>query len=147
MAKEQKPAEVETVTAADVGTLAEVVEVADTPAKFVPKVIKNVTLPLLKPAIGTPIYVKVTGAMFIGKDITARETDPTKKKAPATLVECVNLESGELSQLIVPSVLKGIWQDDYPEDSYVGKGFALTKQEKRPGKEYFPFSVAEIAVE
>jgi hypothetical protein len=129
-------------------------------AKFVPKVLKNVTLPILKLEIGIPVYVKPTGAMFIGKDITAREKDPLKKKAPATITEVINLETGELCQLLVPSVLKGIWEDDYTEwdnpadfekrkavkSLYIGKGFMLEKQEKRAGKEYFPFSVSEIEV-
>jgi len=135
-------------------------------AKFVPKIIKHVTLPLIKPIINVPVYIKVTGTMFIGKDISARVKKgeaEEKKKAPATLMNCINLETGEESQIIVPSVLKGILEDDYtehnpdgsikkddagnPVQSYVGKGFSVTKQEKREGKDYFPFSVAEIAVD
>jgi hypothetical protein len=116
-------------------------------AKFVPKIIKQVTLPLIKPQIDEPVYIKVTKPMYVGKDVSAREKTPgAKKKEPATLIDCINIETGEEAQLIVPSVLKGIFEDEYPNGSYVGKGFQIVKKPKREGKDYFPFLVAEIEV-
>lgn len=141
-----KDKETQTTNQTEVGNVAEVVETAKKPA-FVPQIIKHVTLPLLKPAIDVPVYIQVLKPMYIGKDVSAKSKNAEeKKKAPATLVDCINMETGELSQMIVPSVLKGIWEDDYPDDTYVNKGFMVTKQAKREGKDYFPFSVAEIAV-
>lgn len=130
---------------------------AKTPA-FKPTIKKHVTLPLIKPQIGQPIYIKIIGEMYVGKDISKKSRDPSKTDmAPATLVNCVNLETGEESQIIVPSVLKGILEDEYcvfsgegeerklVEQDYVGRCFMLTKQPKPDDKKrYFPFTVAEI---
>lgn len=111
------------------------------PKKPVFKVKRNITLPLIKPALEEPVYIKVTGKMFVGKEIT---TNDKQKMEPATLVNCVNLETGEEAQIIVPSVLKGIFNDEFPNDSYVDKGFSITKHKKASGKRYHPFSVAEL---
>ncbi len=106
------------------------------------KVKRNITLPLIKPAIDVPVYIKVTSTMFIGKDI--KKPIGGKVMEPATLVNCVNLETGEEAQIIVPSVLSGIFEDEFPEQSYVNKGFQITKHAKGNGKAYHPFSVAEL---
>lgn len=108
-------------------------------------VVKNVTLPLIKPEIDVPVFVKVTSAVFVGKDI-AEKTPGAKKKEPAKLINCINLQTGEEAQLIVPSVLAGIFTDEYKDDSYVGKCFQLIKHAKKAGKEYHPFTVREIKV-
>lgn len=106
------------------------------------KVKRNITLPLIKPQLDTPVYLKVTSAIFQGKKIEG--TGDKAKMEPADLVNCINLESGEEAQIIVPSVLKGIFHDEFPDDSYVGKGFMITKHPKASGKRYHPFSVAEL---
>lgn len=110
---------------------------------FVPEIIKNITLPLIKPSIDVPVYVKVTSEMFTGKKM---ETGANKDMEAATLFNCIDLETGAESQLIVPAVLHGIFDDEYKEGAYVGKGFAITKHAKASGKKYHPFSVAEIKV-
>ena len=110
---------------------------------FQPKIVKNITLPLIKQAIDKPIYIKVTSAMFTGKKI---ESGDKAKMEPATLINCIDLETGAESQLIVPAVLHSIFDDEYDNDAYVGKGFMITKHEKKSGKKYHPFSVAEIEV-
>lgn len=109
---------------------------------FTPKIKRNITLPLIKPVIDQPVYIKVTGPMFEGKKIEG--TGDKAKMEPATLLNCVNLETGEDAQIIVPAVLKGIFEDEYDGDAYVGKGFAVTKHPKASGKRYHPFSVAEL---
>lgn len=106
------------------------------------KVKRNITLPLIKPQLDVPVYIKVTGPMFKGKKIEG--TGDKAKMEPAELLNCINLESGEEAQIIVPSVLKGIFNDEYPDDSYVNKGFMITKHPKASGKRYHPFSVAEL---
>lgn len=109
---------------------------------FVPKVKKNITLPLIKPQIDKPVYIKVTSAIFVGKAVN--KAGDNKDMEPAKLVNCVNLETGEEAQIIVPSVLNGIFSDEYPEDAYVGCGFQITKHAKANGKRYHQFSVAEL---
>ena len=105
---------------------------------------KVVTMPLLKPVLDQPFYVKMTGEIFLGKEIKAGEG---AKMEPAHLVNCVNLETGELCQIIVPAVLLSIVNEEYPENSYVGKSFEIVKMAKGGGKRYHPFKVAEIEVE
>jgi hypothetical protein len=56
---------------------------------------------------------------------------------------CTDLETGQDVQVIVATVLRGILTEDYPNDSYVGKGFAIT-QYRVPGKDYNHFDVAEL---
>lgn len=107
------------------------------------KVKRNITLPLIKPQLDVPVYIKITSEMFVGKDVSAAKGD-AKKMEPATLVNCVNLETGEEAQIIVPAVLKGIFEDEFPDNGYVGKAFSITKHPKASGKQYHPFSVAEL---
>lgn len=103
------------------------------------KVTKNITLPLIKPRIDQPEFIEVLEPYFTGKKID-------DKKEAATLLNVVNLVTGENAQIIVPAVLKGIFDDEYPDNAYVGKKFSVTKHAKQTGKAYHPFSVAEIEV-
>ena len=106
------------------------------------KVKRNITLPLIKPQLDVPVYVKITSAVFEGKKIEGNGDNA--KMEPAHLFNCVNLESGEEAQMIAPAVLLGIFKDEFPEDSYVNKGFMITKHPKQSGKRYHAFSVAEL---
>jgi hypothetical protein len=108
------------------------------------KVLKNVTLPLIKLEIDTPEYVKLTGTMFVGKEV--KGTGDKAKMEPAVLCHCVNLQTGENAQIIVNAVVKENLNDNYPENSYVGKSFELIKHDKREGKRYNDFSITEIEV-
>lgn len=107
------------------------------------KVTKRITLPLIKPALDVPIYVKILDPIFQGKKI---ENGASKDMEAAMLANVVNLETGENAQIIVPSVLQGIFKDEYEKDSYVGKNFQIIKHPKGSGKRYHPFTVAEIEV-
>ncbi len=107
---------------------------------------KLLTVPLLKLVENEPRHVKITSAMFVGKQITARSgADPSaKKKEPATLFNAVNLEDGTECQIIVSAVVKGVLADEYPNDTYVGKCFSITKLPRKEGKDYNGFKVVEI---
>lgn len=118
-------------------------EVAAKP-KLAFKVLKNVTLPLIKMVEESPIYVKITGAMFVGKEV--KGTGTAAKMEPAILAHVVNLETGENAQIIIAEVIKGNLKDVYPEDSYVGKSFEFIKHSKREGKRYHDYSITEIEV-
>ena len=95
------------------------------PKQFTPKVVKKLVRNFVPLVEHQPVYVKVTGPMFEGK---ANPEKPDEK--PADIVECINLQTGEESNMIIPAVLKSIWEESYPSDSYVGKGFAVEKLEK-----------------
>jgi len=103
------------------------------------EVVKNVTLPLLKPQLDVPVYIKVLDPIYLGKKV---EQD----KEPATIANIVNLETGEHCQILVPAVLAGIFEDEYPDNAYVNKCFKLTKHPKASGKRYHLFTVLEITV-
>lgn len=107
---------------------------------------KLLTIPLLKLAVGATVYVKVTGAMYIGKEIKSKRANanPAAAREPATLINAINLETGEQCQVICSAVVKGVFEDNYPQDSYVGKCFSLLKLERAAGKEYNGFKVVEI---
>jgi hypothetical protein len=107
---------------------------------------KLLTIPLLKLKEDETRYIKVTGAMYVGKEIKSKRANanPTAAREPATLVNAVNLETGEQCQVICSAVVKGVFEDNYPNDAYVGKCFALTKLARAAGKEYNGFKVEEI---
>jgi hypothetical protein len=109
--------------------------------------VKAVTLPVLKLVDETPVYVKITGPMFEGKEQKPQMGPDGKPKAqmePATLVPVVSVETGEVGQIIAGAVLEGILNDSYPEDAYVGKAFEIVKHAKKDGKRYNTYSVFEI---
>jgi hypothetical protein len=100
------------------------------------------TIPQLKLVEGHTRYVKMTGAMHLGKP--QKPGPDGKVKEPATLAPCVNLEDGTECQIILSAVVKGVFEDEYPDNGYVGRCFAITKQGRAPGKAYNQFNVEEI---
>jgi len=63
------------------------------------------------------------------------------------MANVINLPTGELVQIMLGSVLKGIMTDEYPNDSYVGKGFVIELTEKKRGRSggnYNTYKVAEL---
>ena len=107
------------------------------------KVVKNVTLPLFKLEKNKDYYFRFEGPIHTGKDIKGKSTDD--RKQPAELAKVTNLETGELGEIICPMILRETMQEDYPDDGYVGKCFALSLT--RPeGKAYNLVSITEIEV-
>jgi len=108
------------------------------PAKVQP--IKKLVVPQLKLEQGQPVYFKVTGAMYVGKP------NPEKpKEKPADLCHVIDLVDGEEKSIVIPAVLKSVWEEDYEKDGQVSKCFMVTKGEKQEGKRYFNYEIAEIA--
>jgi len=104
------------------------------------KVVKNVTLPILKKEDGKEIFVQATGPIYRGKEIKATGD---KKMEPADLMPVVDLTTGEEMLLIANAVLKGTLEEEYPDNGYVGKSFSIL-QTKVPGKRYKNFTIKEI---
>jgi hypothetical protein len=109
---------------------------------FVPKRKQLLTIPVLKFVQDQPRFVKITDAMHLGKEQPAK--DGEKAKEPATLCNCVNLEDGAECQIILSAVVKSVLTDSFPDGSYVGKCFAITKRGRNPGKQYNQFDIEEI---
>jgi hypothetical protein len=110
--------------------------------EFTPKRKKLLTRPVLKLEQDKPVYVKIEIPMFIGKVI--KKKDEEDDKEPATIINCIDLTSGEPVQIVANAVLKSVLREEYPEESYVGKCFSVTKQSRQPGKRYNPFHIEEI---
>lgn len=105
---------------------------------------KAITLPTFKFIVDVPLFVKILepmheGAVRLGRGKVA---DPDKK--PPTLARVINLETGEEGQVILASVLKTELDEAYPNGTYVGLGFEMCKQKRKEGKQYDPYSLAEI---
>lgn len=113
---------------------------ADNAARFATK--RKLVMPLLKAQTNVPIYIKPTKAHFTGKTMPAKEGK--KAQEPAEVCNVIDLTTGEEVQIIVAAVVQSVWADEYPDDSYVGKGFKITKGVKAAGKQYFQYSVDEI---
>lgn len=118
--------------------------VDNTPAAPVAfKVKKNLTPPVLKLIEGEAAYVKITAAMYIGRDIKSKNP-ADKQKEPAHILDCVNLVTGEVCQVIAAAIIQSTLTENYPNDTYVGKGFSITKQARQPGKQYNKYEVCEL---
>ncbi len=117
----------------------------DTPAptKLKFKRTKRVTLPIVKLTADVPRYLKFTDKIYLGKEIKEKLKEGEKKKAPAHLVNVIDLESGEEGVIVLNKVLMSTLLEEYPDDSYIGKSFEITKLAKNPGKDYHPFSIIE----
>lgn len=115
--------------------------VASPSIKFKKK--KVLTRPVLKLIEDQTIYIKIVGEMHLGKDIKKKKDDE-KEKDPATLIDVINLLTGEEEQIIASAVIKSVLEDNYPDKSYVNKCFAMTKMARQPGKQYNPVHIDEI---
>ena len=112
----------------------------DKPKGFTPKVVKQVTLPILKKADNETVYIAVLGPIFQGKQVSGKDAE---KMEPAQLMNCCNLETGEECQIICNAVLKSTLEENYPDEGYVGKAFSIM-QYKVEGKRYKNYKIAEI---
>lgn len=114
--------------------------------EFVPKRKKLLTRPVLKMPEGVARYVLIEAPMFIGKVIKEKLKEGTdkKQKEPATILNIVDLTTGEQAQIVCNAVLKSVLSEEYPNDTYVGKCFSIEKQGRQPGKDYNPFHIEEI---
>jgi|SRR5882672_2029137 len=103
---------------------------------------KLLTRPILKFIKDIPVYIRCEGAIYLGKEMKQQQGE--KKKEPAHLADVIDLSTGEVAQIIVNAVPMSVLKENYPEDSYVGKCFAITRQSRKEGKAYDPFNVEEI---
>lgn len=91
-------------------------QAAPTTPKFKKKAI--VVRPLFKMRPGVEYYFKVTGPLHLGKKID-------DSKEPATLCNVVDLTTGEEGQIICGKLLREQLVESYPNESFVGKSFAM----------------------
>lgn len=109
---------------------------------FAVKIKSKITLPQFKFVVEVPRYLRIESAIYLGKEM--KPAEGKKAMEPAHLARVTDLETGELGEVIVPAVLMSTLQEAMPNDSYVGKCFAITKQKRQEGKRYDKFGVDEI---
>lgn len=112
-------------------------------------IIRVVTVPLHKLRAGDVLYCKALKAIYQAKPLK-NDKDSDDKEAPHML-DIVNLQTGELEQVICGASLIGIFEDEYPNNAYVGKGFKITVGDQKAskgggGKRYNTYTVFEIAL-
>lgn len=110
---------------------------------------RSITLTTLKFVVDQPLFVKITGKLHEGKTRVGRNGEVKKDsdgnpRKPPTLIEIVDLTTGEQCQLIAAEVIKSELAEAYPNDGYVGRGFEMCKQKRKEGKQYDPYSIIEI---
>lgn len=114
------------------------------PAPFKPVIKKHVTMPTLKLVPDVPAYVKITDKIFEGKSQPAKDGETAKK--PPMIFNVINLETGEVCQMVAGKVVESEITENYPKDSYVNKCFMIIKGKKKGSGDrgYFTYEIAEI---
>lgn len=92
------------------------------------KVLKTVSLPLKSLAEGDLAHVKMETAIRLGEKLKGKANE---KKEPAHLANVIDLDTGEEMLMIIPAVLKSSLEDNYKDESYVGKAFQITHLGKK----------------
>lgn len=97
---------------------------------------KRITVPIIKLSAGDTWALQFTGEVReqkIGAD----------NKPPATLYRVVDLDTGEISDLIGSKVLVSTIEKNYPGDQIVGKKLLL-ECDQRPDKKYLDVLISEL---
>lgn len=100
--------------------------------------LRAVTLSVLKLEKGQPRFLYFIGPMHKGKKID-------DQKEPATLIHAMDMETGEEGVVIVPTVMQKELIENYPDESYVGKGFEVTITRDME-KKYNHVAISEVSV-
>lgn len=84
-----------------------------------------------------------------GKAILGKDGKPNGEfESPATVCGVVDVETGEAFTLLGPTVVVKNLEENYPDDGYVGKMFAITNRGKgKSGQRYVNFDIAEVEQE
>lgn len=118
---------------------------------------KILTLPVLQLTVDKEYFINILEPMFKGKQMLDKATGKPKINAqsgkPEEPVDLLNIrhydpETGTETeaQIVVPTVLRGVLNESYADNAYVGKWFSITKLPiKGSGtNKYHPFSVLEV---
>ena len=116
----------------------------ETRTAFKPVIVKHVTMPTLKLMPDVAVYVKITDPIFEGKSQPPKEGEEPKK-APM-IFNVINLETGEVCQMVAGKVVEREIVDTYSDDAYVNRCFMIVKGKKKgtTDRGYFTYAIAEI---
>ena len=112
------------------------------------RILKTITVPLWKWADNEEKVFRIEEPIRIGKAMKAtadKDGKPGKEMEPAHVVRVTRLDVGMECEIIVGAVLMGNLEENYPNQSYVGKCF-ISQQTKAEGKRYRNYSLAEVDI-
>lgn len=121
-------------------------------SKFVPKVLKVITVPQTKIRPGMELFLLIVAPIVRApalKNAPVEKDSEGKEKLPPHLLRAVDLETGEITEIIPGTVLVDLMQETYPLNSYVGRSFQVKCNEQKAakaggGRRYNTYSVNEI---
>lgn len=102
------------------------------------KLKKMVSQSVLRHPQNSTVVITPTGPTYEGKAIEKT------KMAPATLVPVIDVLGKRETVYIVPAVLLSEWNDNYKNNSFIGKTFSIYKGVKGEGKRYVDLEIAEV---
>lgn len=127
--------EVEVLTAPETGKELKTVDESGNIPLF--EVVKAVTRPVLRFGV-RPEFIRVESAMREGELM-----EKAKIKNPPTLMDIIDLRTGEAMVVVCATVFANELENVYPADGYVGKDFQVRKINV-DGKDYSLWSITEI---
>lgn len=112
---------------------------------------KAVTLPALRLDEGVPTVVRITSAIRTGKVMKDRKSEDGSVMKPAKVCDATLIQAdgsdGMSGVLVCGKALEESLHDSYPNNSYVGKLFEITRGVKKDlggGRSFRPVSVVEL---
>lgn len=117
-------------------------------AKIQYKLARRITVPLAKLMPNEPMPVKFLGEPIRHVQIDNKPDKDGKLKAPATVLRCINLDTGEVVDLIANIVLLSQLDREYGghEAQLAGKMVMVESTGKRVGKEYNDVVLTELTM-
>lgn len=114
------------------------------------KVAKRVTHAQIKLRPGTDYAFRIDSALYRGKEEKPQvktDGEPLAPRQPPWLVQVTMIDSGEEGVIVMPTIAVTELNDNYPEESYVGKFFnlrVLGKKQGRGGNNYNEIELLEL---
>ena len=107
------------------------------------KLRRRVTIPVLPFQNGMTIICRILDAIHDGKEVKVGSRGPKMGKARLVTIEAT---TGMQRTLVVGTVLEAELEENYPNDTYVGAWFAITKiaPNVQREKDYATYEIIEI---
>lgn len=99
---------------------------------------RAITLPLFKLSANQEYYFKVLAPIYTGKEIAGSQMAAPK------LANVLDLETGELGQIIVGAVLFSSLTEAYEGEDYVGRCFEIVKIPADGNRRYALWNISEV---
>jgi hypothetical protein len=100
---------------------------------------RAVTLPVIPLGKNVEHFFVILTAITIGKKIS-------DNKEPARICNVLDMESGQVAICVAPTVMFNELNNNYPDNSYVGKGFSIMSRPGPSGSKWNHCEIAEVAI-